>query len=106
MRWKTFMALAVAVTFAVATATTAPAANKSATKRYDPMDQVYDQQMHGALGVRYPGDVATPVGNYHVRGGKKVPYIERCHWTFDINQLGLPTHFRQVCRRYYGRPLK
>ena len=75
-------------------------------KHYDPADAIYDQLVNGATGVRYPGDVATPVGNYHVRGGKKIPYVERCHWMFDINQLGLPTHFKQVCRRYYGRPVK
>ncbi len=69
-------------------------------------DQITDQHVMGASGVRYPGDVATPVGNYHVRGGQKIPYIERCHWTFDINDIGLPKNLRQVCRRHYGEPLK
>ena len=78
---------------------------KAEIKRQDWTDTIYDQLVEGATGVRYPGDVATPAGNYQVRGGKKIPYIERCRWTFDINQLGLPTHFRQVCRRHYGRPL-
>ncbi len=72
-------------------------------KRYSPEDAIYDQH---AFGVRYPGDVATPVGNYHLRGGKKIPYIERCHWTFDLNDLGLPKSLRQICHRYYGEPLK
>ncbi len=71
-------------------------------RRYTLEDEIYDQN---ARGVRYPGDVATPVGNYHVRGGRKIPYIERCHWTFDISEIGLPKKLRQVCRRYYGEPL-
>ena len=104
MRLKTFPRLLGVAVLAGLMASNA-VAGKRETRIQEPMDQVYDQQMHGALGVRYPGDVATPVGNYHVRGGRKVPYIERCHWTYDLNQLGLPTHFRQVCRRYYGRPL-
>jgi len=81
------------------------AASKKATKQYDPTDAIYDQHVMGARGVRYPGDVATPVGNYHVRGGKKIPYIERCHWTFEVSRIGLPRHFRYVCRRYYGKPI-
>ena len=82
-----------------------PASADKAYKRSTAEDQIYDQHIHGASGIRYPGDVATPVGNYHERGGKKIPYIERCHWTYEINSLGLPWHFRQVCRRYYGKPL-
>ncbi len=72
-------------------------------KRGTAEDAIYDQH---AFGVRYPGDVHTPVGNYHERGGRKIPYIERCHWTFDLNDIGLPKNLRQVCRRYYGEPLK
>jgi hypothetical protein len=39
-----------------------------------------------------------------VRGGKKIPYIERCHWEFFPrgSKLLRPT---QVCRRYYGEPI-
>ena len=104
MRTMTLMlGLALAVVW---TETPALAGYKAEIKRQDWTDTIYDQHMKGATGIRYPGDVATPVGNYHVRGGRKIPYVERCHWTFDINQLGLPTHFRQVCRRYYGTPLK
>ena len=89
-----------------ALAVPAQASDKHETKRGDATDAIYDQHIrYGARGIRYPGDVATPVGNYHVRGGKKIPYIERCHWTAEVNQLGLPWHFKQVCRRYYGQPL-
>ena len=99
------LVVAVAVMLAGLMAMPAMAGSKRATKQYDATDRIYDQHIYGARGVRYPGDVATPVGNYHVRGGKKIPYIERCHWTFEINDLGLPWHFKQVCRRYYGKPI-
>ena len=98
-------ALLISLMLLMAWMNTTAWADHRGTKRYDPTDAIYDQLVNGATGVRYPGDVATPVGNYHVRGGRKIPYIERCRWTFDINQLGLPTHFRQVCRRYHGKPL-
>ncbi len=81
------------------------AGSKEETRRYDATDAIYDQYVMGASGVRFPGDVATPVGNYHVRGGKKIPYIERCRWTFEMSDVGLPRHFRYVCRRYYGEPI-
>ncbi len=99
-----FAALALML-LAGALAMPADAGSRRETKRYDATDSIYDQHIYGARGVRYPGDVATPVGNYHVRGGKKIPYIERCHWTFELNDLGLPWHFKQVCRRYYGKPI-
>ena len=95
----------VLVAAAALMVTPALAASKTATKRYDPTDAIYDQHVMGATGVRYPGDVATPVGNYHVRGGKKIPYIERCHWTYEVSRIGLPRHFRYVCRRYYSKPI-
>ena len=103
MRKLTMVPVLVAATALMVTP--ALAASKTATKRYDPTDAIYDQHVMGARGVRYPGDVATPVGNYHVRADKKIPYIERCHWTAEVNQLGLPWHFRQICHRYYGKPI-
>ncbi len=98
----TMLGLAAAMALAGAPAL---AGSKAETKRHDPTDAIYDQHVMGASGVRYPGDVATPLGNYHVRGGKKIPYIERCRWTFELSEIGLPRHFRYVCRRYYGKPI-
>ena len=50
--------------------------------------------------VRYPGDVAYPFGTVHVRGGKKIPYVEKCHWTYRIGLFGLPRGLKQTCVRY------
>jgi len=98
---KPGMFIAAALAALLISPLAAEAGRKAEMRKQTPEDQIYDQH---ALGVRYPGDVATPVGNYHVRGGKKIPYIERCHWVFFPNGGNLlrPT---QVCRRYYGKPL-
>ncbi len=50
--------------------------------------------------VRYPDDRAYPFGTVNVRGGRKTPYIERCHWTVDTRFFGIPRNFRQICIRY------
>ncbi len=50
--------------------------------------------------VRYPTDRAYPFGTVSERGGKKVPYIERCYWTVDTSFFGIPRNFRQTCIRY------
>ncbi len=45
--------------------------------------------------VRYPGDVAYPFGTVHVRGNWKIPYVEKCHWSYQWGR-GL----KQTCYRY------
>lgn len=61
------------------------------------LDRVLDQNHPH---VRYPGDRAYPFGTVNVRGGKKVPYVERCYWTVDTSFFGIPRKFRQTCVRY------
>jgi len=45
--------------------------------------------------VRYPGDVAYPFGTVHVRGNRKIPYVEKCFWSYRWGR-GL----KQTCYRY------
>jgi hypothetical protein len=55
-------------------------------------DRITEQS---SIHTRYPGDVAYPFGTVHVRGGKKIPYVEKCHWTYRLGH-GL----KQTCVRY------
>ncbi len=57
-----------------------------------PEDRVTEQP---SVHVRYPGDVAYPFGTVHVRGKRKIPYVERCFWTYRFGE-GL----KQTCVRY------
>ena len=62
-----------------------------------PMDAIYDQK---SLHTRYPGDKAYPFGTVHIRGRKKIPYVERCRWTYQRGIFGLPRGFKFTCWRY------
>ena len=50
--------------------------------------------------VRYPEDRAYPFGTVQVKRGRKIPYVERCHWTADTSFFGIPRHLKLNCRRY------
>ncbi len=63
----------------------------------DSTDPIYEQK---SLHTRYPGDKAYSFGTVHVRGQKKIPYVERCQWTYQRGLFGLPRGFRFTCRRY------
>ena len=63
----------------------------------DATDAIYDQK---SVHTRYPGDKAYSFGTVHVRGRKKIPYVERCQWTYQRGIFGLPRGFKFTCRRY------
>ena len=61
-----------------------------------PNEPFYDHMKDGkSIHLRYPGDVAYPFGTVHVRGNRKIPYIEKCYWSYRLGK-GL----KQTCYRY------
>ncbi len=62
-----------------------------------PYDRMKNQK---SVHVRYPGDVVYPFGTVHVRGGRKIPYVEKCRWTYQTGIFGLPRGLKQTCVRY------
>ena len=96
-------AMMMATLAAMALVATPALASKRDIKRFS-----FEDNFQGvtSMHTHYPGDVATRFGTYQVRGDRKIPYVERCHWTFEISDIGLPWHLKQVCRRYYGKPVK